>query len=86
MSEIAQIIPEESEPQQSGRIEGGWFNETEEFETIDTDLEKHEKQREEQKPAATHPKFGDIRFGTDYDISEEEGSHGFSFFKKKKQD
>ena len=69
-----------------GRIENGWYNETADFDMIDTDVMREEQKKEEEAPLSAGSKFTQLRFGTDYDITKDEGedsSHSF-FFKKKK--
>lgn len=78
---IKRVTEETTEKTEETTEQKGWFNETEEFDVLEgSELKKEEKQEEN---GTEHPKFGQLRFGSDYDISEED-ERGFSFFKKKK--
>lgn len=78
---VTEDQPKEEAPAKTNE-QNGWYNETEEFDVLESkDVQQEEKQEENN---SEHPKFGQLRFGSDYDIAEEDDSHGFSFFKKRK--
>lgn len=84
VNEIADSIAGEDIPRE-GRVENGWYNETDEFDVVDTSRrDAHEKETKKEDPVSS--KFGQLRFGVDYDLTEEDdgGSKGFGFFRKKK--
>lgn len=78
---IKRVTEEKAEETEGSTEQNGWHNETEEFDVLESGSIKQEEKKEEN--GTEHPKFGQLRFGSDYDITEED-DRGFSFFKKKK--
>lgn len=82
---IRRITEESVSPQASAEetVENeGSAASTETIDVVDTVVEEPKKTI---TPPPEHPKFGELRFGTDYDLSQEDGgsSRGFGFFKRK---
>ena len=83
VDEIGESLPKGEKPRE-GRLENGWYNETADFDMVDTNVGAPRKPDEKATP--TGSKFTQLRFGTDYDITKDNGdsSSRGSLFKRKK--